>query len=586
MPRIAVVEKDKCHPDQCGGQPCMRFCPVNRGGEECITLPAGGKIVIDEELCTGCGICPKKCPFGAIHIINLPEELNQEPVHRFGQNEFRLYNLPTPVFGKVVGIIGRNGIGKSTAIKILAGVIKPNFGDWKRKDSSIDELIEFFRGREAQKYFEKVRDREIKIAYKPQNIDRIPKNARGKVGELLKKVDETGKFEEIAEMLDIKNILDNDIEKLSGGELQRVAIAATVLKKANVYIFDEPTSYLDIKQRIRVSRFIRNLANESTAVLVVEHDLIILDYLTDIVHLMYGKEVCYGITSQPKPTRVGINVYLEGFLHEENVRFRPNQITFSRRAPVRLMDAEAVVSWDKISKTLGKFSLEAAEGSLKRKSVVGILGENGIGKSTFLRILAGEEKGDEGSVGKGIQIAYKPQYIYTDSGELVAGFLGDALEKYDSQLIKPLELRMLLTKKLNELSGGELQRVMIAKTLSQDAKLYLLDEPSAYLDIEQRLVTSKLIRDFMEQSGKACLIVDHDLLLIDYLSDQLMIFLGQPAIKGRVTGPFEMEKGMNLFLQGLDITLRRDADSNRPRINKPESQKDREQKSGGKLYYT
>ena len=145
---------------------------------------------------------------------------------------------------------------------------------------------------------------------------------------------------------------------------------------------------------------------------------------------------------------------------------------------------------------------------------------------------------------------------------------------------------MLLTKKLNELSGGELQRVMIAKTLSQDAKLYLLDEPSAYLDIEQRLVTSKLIRDFMEQSGKACLIVDHDLLLIDYLSDQLMIFLGQPAIKGRVTGPFEMEKGMNLFLQGLDITLRRDADSNRPRINKPESQKDREQKSGGKLYYT
>src|SRR3989344_1774903 len=175
MPRIAVVEKDKCHPDQCGGQPCMRFCPVNRGGEECITLPAGGKIVIDEELCTGCGICPKKSPFGAIHIINLPEKLNQEPVHRFGQNEFRLYNLPTPVFGKVVGIIGRNGIGKSTAIKILAGVIKPNFGDWKRKDSSIDELIEFFRGREAQKYFEKVRDREIKIAYKPQNIDRIPK---------------------------------------------------------------------------------------------------------------------------------------------------------------------------------------------------------------------------------------------------------------------------------------------------------------------------------------------------------------------------------------------------------------------------
>jgi len=140
-------------------------------------------------------------------------------------------------------------------------------------------------------------------------------------------------------------------------------------------------------------------------------------------------------------------------------------------------------------------------------------------------------------------------------------------------------------KKLNELSGGELQRVAIALCLSKKSDLYLLDEPSAYLDVEQRIRVSKIIADNMEQKGTSALVVEHDLLFIDYLSKKLIVFEGQPAIKGMVKGPFDMQEGMNRFLISLDITIRRDEESLRPRINKTGSQKDREQRSANKLYY-
>ncbi|MFC1690724.1 ribosome biogenesis/translation initiation ATPase RLI [Nanoarchaeota archaeon] len=600
MVRIAVVEKDKCNPVSCGEYLCMRMCPVNRTGGECIVQDEDTeKAKIDKDLCTGCHICVRKCPFKAIHIINLPEELTSKPIHKYGENGFHLYNLPIPMFGKVVGIVGRNGVGKSTALKILAGALKPNLGNIEAKETDFDKLIEFFKGTEAQIFFEKVKNKEIKLSYKPQHVDIIPKSpdAKGKtVKQLLEKVDEKNKLDEYTKELEIDKVLDREISQVSGGELQRVAICAAALKKSNVYFFDEPTSYLDIKQRINVSKFIRKLASEEeanelglenpAAVLVIEHDLIILDYMTDLVHIMYGTPAAYGIVSHPKATKAGLNVFLSGYLKDENMQFRDHAIKFEEKPPEaeNKMEKE-LTSWKDISVNLGDFKLQAKQGLIPRNCTIGVLGENGIGKTTFVKALAGVLKAKSGEVTTEVKVAYKPQYL-EPSDDLVITVAKEAFGKYKNQLVGPLNLEPLMTRKLNEISGGELQRVAIAVCLSQEADLFLLDEPSAYLDVEQRLAVTKIIKDMMELKYASALIVDHDMLFIDYLSKKLVVFDGVPAESGEAKGPFAMLEGMNNFLKDLNITYRRDEESQRPRINKPGSQKDRLQKSEGKLYYT
>lgn len=585
--RIAIIYREKCHPTECGEYLCAKLCPVNRAGSDCITPgDLDKKARIDEMLCNGCGICPKRCPFGAIEIINLPTTLNQAPVHRYGENMFELYSLPTPLFGKITGIVGKNGIGKSTALKIMSNLLKPNLGDLQ-KEPDFKEVIKYFKGSETQKFLDKLQKGGISLAYKPQQVDLIPRQFSGTVKELLSKVAADKQINEIAGKLDLKLFLGTEISKISGGELQRVAIAAAALKHANLYLFDEPSSYLDIKQRINLSKFIRSLAVPDTAVIVIEHDLVILDYMTDLVNIMYGNEGAFGIVSGVKSTREGINAFLDGFLKEENVRFRDHAIKYEGVQEGKGGSSRVkLISWEKMQKKLGSFSLTVEEGFLYKNEVVGILGENGIGKTSFIKILAGLIKPDAGQLGASIKVAYKPQYLETDSDMLVVEYLQDAINKYPQQLIKPLELEKLFTQKLSQLSGGQLQRVSIAHCLSQDAKLFLLDEPSAYLDIEQRLLISKIIRNIAWERDLTILVVDHDLMFLDYVSNRLIVFSGQPAKQGLLQGPFSMEKGMNLFLQDLQISLRRDVSSHRPRINKLDSVKDREQKRAGKLYYT
>ncbi|MAG19958.1 ribosome biogenesis/translation initiation ATPase RLI [archaeon] len=576
--RLARIFKEKCNPERCSNY-CQKLCPINRKGEECIKIT--NKASINEELCIGCGIC-HKCPFEAISIINLPESLKQQPIHQYEKNGFRLYDLPLPQKNKVVGIIGKNGIGKTTAIEILTGLLKPNLGD----NASEEQILEFFKGQEIQNHFKNLK--KLKISYKPQKIDQIPKVTKGTVKELLKKTDEKNQLEKVAKELEIDNILDNKIENLSGGELQRVAIAATVLKKASIYIFDEPTNYLDIKQRFKIAKFIRSLLNEKTSVLVIEHDLIILDYLSDIIHLMYGQEACYGIVSQPKTTKIGINTYLEGYLKQENVRFRDKKITFEEKSAIKSQKFETLTSYTEISKKLSNFTLTTEKGDIKKKQILGILGPNAIGKTTLMKILAGELKPDSGKVEK-IKISYKPQYIKSNSTDLVVTQLQQSKKfntsKYQSLVIEPLRLEPLFNKKIKNLSGGELQKVAIALALLREADLILLDEPSAFLDIEERLLLSKTLKNFIEQEEVSALIVDHDLLFIDYISDELMIFSGEPSISGHCSSPLLMEQGMNSFLKTSKITLRRDTENLRPRINKPNSVLDKKQISSGKYYY-
>ena len=420
--RIAVIDREKCHPQECGNYLCAKLCPVNRTGSDCVTPGDDSKARIDEILCTGCGICPQRCPFGAITIINLPSSLT-DSIHRYGKNQFELFSLPTPLFGKTVGVIGKNGIGKSTVMKILAGIIKPNLGKFD-EETTMDDLVKRFRGNQIQRFLEQLRDGKVDLAYKPQKVDLIPHKFSGTVKTLLETVDTTGRIDDIVEQLQLTKILDLDIKKISGGELQRVAIGATLLKSSNVFFFDEPTSYLDIKQRIQIAKLINGLPDGKSASMVIDHDLIVLDYMTDLINVMYGHESVYGVSSGVKANREGINQYLDGFLKEENMKFRNSALKFEKYIKKIAGQKVSLVSWKDFSQELGKFSLTGSSGELFKHEVVGVLGENGIGKTTFVKMLAGEIQSS--AFGGKVSVAYKPQYLDMDVDKSVIDLLQSA----------------------------------------------------------------------------------------------------------------------------------------------------------------
>ncbi len=587
--RIAVLNKDKCQPKKCS-QECIRYCPKVRSGVETIVMGEKGKPVITESLCVGCGICVHKCPFGAIQIINLVEELEGELVQQYGVNGFRLYRLPIPRQGEVVGMLGPNAIGKTTAFKILSGQEIPNLGNIN-DPPNWEPVLEKYAGTELHNHLVKVAAGQFTFSFKPQYVDMLPRVHSGKVRALLEKVETEKDLAEVAALLDIGSCMERDIGRLSGGELQRVAIAASVLKEADIYFFDEPSSYLDIYQRLKVARVIQGIAREKS-VMVIEHDLAVLDFLADTVHLMYGSEGAFGVLAQPRTVRNAINTYLDGFLAEENIRIRERNIRFETRAPRKDWAAISLVEFGQLRKKFEKFMLSTEPGSIKAGEVVGVVGPNATGKTTFVKMLAGEISPDSGTIDANVKVSYKPQYIEPSFGgtvnELFMTEIGSraATGFFKAEISEPLTLTPLLNRDLVSLSGGELQRVAIALCLAREADIYLIDEPSAYLDSNQRMEAAKTIRRVIEKSGRSGMIVDHDVYFIDMVSDSIMVFSGEPSIAGKGEGPLAMREGMNLFLKNVDITFRRDNDTNRPRINKKDSRLDREQKSSGEFYYT
>ena len=589
MTRVAVLDADKCKPKRCN-RVCYRFCPMVRSHKEAIRFEHG-KAVIVEALCSGCGICIKKCPFKAISIVNLSDELETECSHRFGQNAFKLYRLPTPSPSIVLGLLGQNGIGKSTTLKILSGEIKFNLGNYE-DPPDWDEMVRHFRGSTLQDYFKKMSEDKLKVSHKPQYVDKIPRAISGEVGELLEKVDERGKLDEIAGQLELKEFWNRSLDVLSGGELQRVAVAATICREADVYLLDEPSSFLDVKQRLEVARVIRGLRKDEKTVIIAEHDLAIIDYLSDQICIFYGDPGVYGIVSHVHGVRTGINIYLQGYIRDENVRFRKEAITFHEKPPTTsFVVGETLLKWKRIKKTFKGFKLVAHPGEIKRGEIIGILGPNGIGKTTFVKILAGIEKTDEGKKFGELEVSYKPQYISAEYEGTVRELLMSITKKnftsswYDTEIRQPLKINTLLDRNVAELSGGELQKVAIASCLSRKAELYLLDEPSAYLDVEERLNMARTIRRVVETYNVTAFVVEHDVVAQDFIADRLMVFTGKPGVKGAANPTTSLRDGMNMFLKEMEVTFRRDLTTKRPRVNKEDSKLDKLQKEIGEYYY-
>ncbi|HET9612767.1 MAG TPA: ribosome biogenesis/translation initiation ATPase RLI [Nitrososphaeraceae archaeon] len=572
---------------------CIVYCPVNKTGGECIIQrPSDGKALISEDLCTGCGICIKKCPFDAIVIVNLASELGHEKIHQYGVNSFRLYRIPTLKKGSVVGLLGRNGMGKSTIVNILSGNLKPNFGKYE-SETTWSEVIGNFQGTEMKVHFEKLASGEIRSSIKPQLVYLIPKAFKGKVRSLIDKYDERKVSDRLIPKLGLESALSRNVDELSGGELQRLAVMIAISKDADYYFFDEPSSYNDVYQRLSVSRVIQELAGEGKSVMVVEHDLTLLDYLSDNVHVLYGEPGAYGITSTLRSTKIGINNFLEGYLPNENVRFREKSYKFDRTSSVQdlLMDV-AVTSYSDLNKSFNSsFELTVANGSLRKGEIIGLVGANALGKTTFMKMISGMEKPDLGSIQTDVKISYKPQYLTQeyegDVKSVLAASQGNAIEGslLEEQIVLPLGIKKLYEKSISHLSGGELQKVAVAASLMRPADIYALDEPSAFLDVEDRIALAKFLQRFVRAYSKSAMVIDHDVQLIDLVSDSLIIFQGVPGSSGHATVPLAKEVGMNNFLKSLSITYRRDLETGRPRVNKEGSRLDRSQKESGNYYY-
>jgi ATP-binding cassette, sub-family E, member 1 len=590
--RVAVLDDELCQPRKCGLE-CIVYCPVNKTGGECIIQrPEDGKALISEDLCTGCGICIRKCPFDAIVIVNLAKELSEDKVHQYGINSFRFYRLPTPKKGAVVGLVGRNGIGKSTIVNILSGSTKPNLGKYDQ-DISWDEILKYFQGTEMKSHFEKIANGTMRASIKPQLVYLIPKAFKGTPKELLKRYDERKVTDKLVQQLNLQNILDRDIAQLSGGELQRLAVAVTTAKDAEYYFFDEPSSYNDVYQRLTVAKVIKELAEQGKNVMVVEHDMTLLDYLSDYIHIIYGEPGAYGIVSGMQSTKVGINNFLEGFLPAENVRFRDKSFRFdiiSSNEDV-LLDV-SVAKYSDLTKSFPSFKLKVAAGKIRRGEIIGIIGANALGKTTFMRMLAGVDKPDSGTINVEATISYKPQYLNQEYEGDVRSLMHKAYlnsiegSSVEQQIIIPLGVKKLYEKSVKNLSGGELQKIAVAASLLRQADIYALDEPSAFLDAEDRIAIAKFLQRFVRAQSKSAIIIDHDIQLIDLVADTLVIFEGQQGLEGNATAPIKKEEGMNRFLKALSITYRRDETTGRPRVNKENSRLDREQKESGNYYYT
>jgi ATP-binding cassette, sub-family E, member 1 len=359
------------------------------------------------------------------------------------------------------------------------------------------------------------------------------------------------------------------------------------------YMFDEPSSFLDVKQRLVAARTMRELLRPDDYVIVVEHDLSVLDYLSDFICVLYGRPAVYGVVTLPASVREGINIFLDGNIPTENLRFREESLTFriAEAGEDYMTDKARGFTYPAMQKTLGAFHLKVDSGSFTDSEIIVMMGENGTGKTTFCKMLAGAEKPDGTQKVPPMNISMKPQKItpkFTGTvrqlffKKIKAAFLSP---QFQTDVYKPLKLDDFIDQEVQNLSGGELQRVAIVLALGIPADIYLIDEPSAYLDSEQRIIAARVIKRFIMHAKKTAFIVEHDFIMATYLADRVIVFGGQPSIDANASAPESLLTGCNRFLKNLDVTFRRDPNSYRPRINKHQSQLDQEQKLAGNFFF-
>jgi len=648
--RIVVIDHGKCKPNS----DAFHYLKKNAGGcgKNCIIVEKK-TVVVAESACPVCLNRCKQCPGDAVTVVKLPTNLTSDTTHRFGANSFKIHGLPAPRPGHVLGLLGTNGTGKSSAISILSGRLKPNLGHVQAPFPEWMEIITYYRGSDLQNYFTNLIEDKIQVAVKPQLEAGFARRLKGKVvREQILARDERGTMDKYVKELGLQNVLDREVQDLSGGELQRFAIACTLCRDADIYMFDEATSFLDVKQRLQVTESIRNLVHGGTDewgengefvaskkyVVVIEHDLAILDYMSDFVQCLYGQSGVYGVVTPRSRVRNGINQFLAGYIPSQNMRFRSYELTFKvttsdfqivvdeencendddrkKKSVMGVLTypnmTKSLVRYNDAGKEASRFTLHVKSGSFRDGECIVLLGENGTGKTTFMELLAGrnkEQRGKEKCIGAydadniedgvnpsltSLGVSYKTQGM----NPKLRRFKGNVrllLEQEINPALSDRMFRLLVIKALNieaiydlpvaSLSGGEMQRLSITICLGKPALVYLIDEPSAGLDCEQRILAAKIMKRWVvNHLHRTIFLVEHDFLMAASMADRAIVYEGTPGIECVASSPCSVADGFNKFLKMLNVTFRRDPVNLRPRINKKNSRLDQIQKANGEYY--
>lgn len=447
-----------------------------------------------------------------------------------------------------IGIIGINGTGKTTLLRILAGIEEPDEG-------------------------QVIRGNGIRLAYLPQNPE-FPEGAT-----VLSYVAEGSDEQEWKAGSDAKTILnklglsefDAPIETLSGGQKKRVALARTILNPADILVLDEPTNHIDNQMAQWLEEF---LIGYKGAVIMVTHDRYFLDRVTNkILEISHGKlyayEAKYSKFLEMKAEREAmeraserkrqsiLRMELEWAARGCRARTTKQQARLDRlealkngKAPV----TDEKVELQSVESRMGKKTIELSHISkaygdkqliddynyiVLKNQRLGIIGPNGCGKSTLLKMIAGVEQPDSGEIiiGDTIRLGYFAQHnVDMDDNQRVIDYIREVADYVPtkdgkisaSQLLERFlfdgNLQYTL---LGKLSGGEKRRLYLCRVLMGAPNVLLLDECTNDLDIP----TLTILEDYLDSFAGIVIAVSHDRYFLDNLADRIFAFEGNGKLR-------------------------------------------------------
>ena len=438
------------------------------------------------------------------------------------------------------GIVGQNGVGKSTLLRMMVGLEKPDSGEVTR----------------LKKY---------KISYCPQNSEFDPdKTIYDTVLSYMTEKTEEYQIQAILNKLGFTDY-SQKIGILSGGQQKRVALAISLIRNADVYFLDEPTNHLDQDMIIWLEKY---LAKVSKTVVLVTHDRYFLSRITN--HIMeiddghvYTYDGGYADYLEQREIRrenaLNAEKKRQNFLRTEIEWIRAGAQARSTKQKSRIERFEKIAAMD-APKTINTLELKSASTRLGRNTIeitdisksyddrllfqnfsynvmrldrIGIIGKNGCGKSTLLKIILGKIQPDTGSVkiGETVKIGYFAQQNEVfDENQRVIDYIkefGETVYTADHEEITASQMleRFLFYKEeqykpISKCSGGEKRRLYLCSILMSAPNILILDEPTNDLDTD----TMTILEDYLENFQGAVLAVSHDRYFLDKIADRLFVF--------------------------------------------------------------